>query len=321
MDKVPPPSTTTHPETLWLVQSVPVALIMVGLLIVLFVLRTHGRLVILAIASRRAERTRTALPADLVPDPALIWTPPTVPADRFLGITAMTALIVLGIGGRWISPFIALLLSVPTTLLVAWGVIRVGEHRYVARLDGALTAAVGRLSALLRGGNSLRQALTTLLADMPEGPLKGEWRYLLERQGVPLQRRDSIATPQEVIGALAVQTPSRRHGVLLSHLTVAAGQPQDVLVARVAAAYEALQASERRRQEALTELAQMRYSGLAVGGAGVIMELYLAGTQWDRVVVAYTSPFGIVAAPVVIGALILPIVGGLLLSRADDVEY
>jgi hypothetical protein len=124
-----------------------------------------------------------------------------------------------------------------------------------------------------------------------------------------------------VVAALAAQTASHRHSTLLSHLSVAVGQPQDALARRCDAAYAALQASDRRRDEASTELAQMRYSGVAVGLAGLAMAAYLGATQWERVVAAYSTPLGAVVGSVVALALALPIVGGVLLARADDVDY
>jgi hypothetical protein len=89
----------------------------------------------------------------------------------------------------------------------------------------------------------------------------------------------------------------------------------------VQAAYTALHAAEQRRSQASTELSQMRYSGMAIGGAGLFMASYLALTQWERFVAAYTGPLGIVAGPIVGLVLLAPFVGGFLLSRADDLDY
>jgi hypothetical protein len=209
----------------------------------------------------------------------------------------------------------------PLTALLVWAAVVACERRYAATLDRQLTAAVGRLSALLQSGNGFRQAVDKLVATMDNGPLRHEWRFLLERQGAPLAAQDGIATAQQVVVALSAQTPSRRHATFLNHLAVAVGQPHDVLKTRVAGAYQALQASERRKEEAATELAQMRYSGVAIGLAGSFMALYLVVTQWERVVVAYSSPVGPAAAVVVLGALLLPIAGGYWLAQAEDLDY
>jgi len=220
------------------------------------------------------------------------------------------------IGSLWLA-----LAAAPAAAALA---VRVGfalaKRRYNRRLERDLTPAVGRLSALLGGGLGLRSALERLLSDMTGGPLHDEWSWLLRQQGAPLAD-GSIATMRQVIAALATQTSTARHATLLNHLAVAADQPQDLQARRCAAAYAALQASERRREEALTELAQMRYSGLAVGGAGVLMAVYLIATQWERVLIAYSTPIGIAFAVIVVLALLAPIVGGIWFSRVEDVEY
>jgi len=197
----------------------------------------------------------------------------------------------------------------------------VARGRYVTALERDLTPTIGRLSALLRSGNSLRPSLIKLLTEMPPGPIHAEWSFIVDRIGTPLINQDGIATPAQVVEALAVQTPSRRHATFLNHLTVAVGQSQDLLITRVTAAYDAIQVSDRRREEALTELSQMRYSGLAVGFAGIGLAAYLSWSQWDQVVIAYGSPEGMLFGLLVVTALALPIVGGALLSRAEDVDY
>lgn len=311
----------TAPETAWLVNVVPLALTVAVLLVIVFVLRDRLMSLLIALQVRRASSARKELPPNLIPDSALYWTPPAISAPHFLAAGTIASLLLL-IGLSLVTPmFVALILAIPAVALIVWVMMRYFESRYVAEIDKALTAAVGRMSAMLRSGNSYRQMLEKLLADMDDGPLKTEWRFLLERQGTPLAEREGIATAQQVAAALAAQTPSRRHATFLNHLAVAVSQPQDVLVTRVASAYEALQSSDRRREEALTELAQMRYSGLVVGLAGFGMAIYLILTQWPRAVAAYSTPLGMVVAVIVCSALILPIVGGMLLARADDVDY
>ncbi len=311
----------TNPETAWLVNVVPVALTIAALLLLVFILRTNlSQLLIIQDTTRAAQR-RATLPPGMVPDVALFFTPPTTPIGRVLSIIAVGVVVVLLLLGLLMPMFVALIAAAPLTALLAWALIGIFERRYVTALEHDLTASVGRLSVLLRAGNGLRQAVEKVLADETPSPLTGEWSFLIARQGVPLQATDGIATAPQVVAALAAQTPSRRHATFLDHLSVAAEQPLDVLVLRVASAYDALQSSERRRQEALTELAQMRYSGMAVGLAGMAMALYLAATQWDRVREAYTTPLGMIVGVVVVGSLLMPIVGGMLLSQADDVDY
>jgi hypothetical protein len=312
--------TLTHPETAWLTAIVAPALVAAASLCIALLLRGRLALLLGEMQARRAARPLSTLPPALRPDPALVWAPPTIePARLLLVCAASTA--ALGAALCLIAPaFLAVALSVPGSALLIWGLGRAAEQRYVAQLDRDLTAAVGRLSAMLRSGSGFRVALERLAADMPAGPLREEWAYLLDRQGAPLAG-GGIATPQQVVAALATQTPSPRHGALLDHLSVAVGQPQDVLSRRCAAAYAALQSSDRRREEAFTELAQMRYSGVAVGLAGVVMATYLLWSQWERVVLAYSSPLGAAVGATVLIALLLPIAGGLLLARVEDIDY
>jgi Flp pilus assembly protein TadB len=311
----------TSPETAWLVSLVPVALTIASILIVVFVLRRPLLEALAGLNSRRAGEQRASLPEALIPDPSLIFIPPATPPHTVLAMGAAVACLLSG-GLIFTAPvLLALLLAGPATALLVWALMRWYEVRYVDAVERDLTAAVGRLSAMLRSGNSFRISLTRILADMSDGPLKAEWSFLVERAGVPLVNREGIATNDQLVAALAVQTPSRRHATFLNHLSVAVSQPHDVLVTRVISAYDALQSSDRRREEAVTELAQMRYSGLAVGMAGLVMALYLAWTQWDRVTVAYATPLGVVVGVIVVFALLLPIGGGIVLARADDVDY
>ncbi len=65
----------------------------------------------------------------------------------------------------------------------------------------------------------------------------------------------------------------------------------------------------------------MRYSGIAIGCAGLFMALYLALTQWPRFVAAYTGPLGPIAGSIVGAVLAAPFIGGFLLARAEELEY
>jgi Flp pilus assembly protein TadB len=311
---------TTHPATAWLVVALPAALSAAIFLIVIGLLRRPLALALAQSQQRRATAARGRLPAALRPDPALVYTPEPADPARLLAIAAGAGALTAGLIGLFAAPMLAIGLSVALTMLLAWGLYQVAARRYTAQLDRDLTAAVGRLSAMLRAGSGFRPALERVLADLPASPLREEWSFLLTRQGVPLEG-GGIATPQHVVAALAVQTASRRHATLLNHLSVAVGQPQDVLSRRCAAAYEALQASDRRRDEALTELAQVRYSGLAVGLAGILMALYLTVTQWERVLIAYATPLGALVGVLVLTSLLLPIGGGMVLAQVNDVDY
>jgi len=315
----PDPQLMTHPESAWLVTLTTPALAAAMVLVTALLLR-RPLLRLAAGARSRAGRSHNRHGVPAGPDPALGWVPDTIAPERLVALCLGLAL-VLAIGLALVAPLgLALLLGAPLTILAGWGLLAVAERRYATRLDAELPAALGRLSALLKGGTSLRPALERIVAELPPGPLRAEWSFLITRQGTPLGG-GAIATPQQVLMALADQTPSRRHATLLNHLGAAVPQPLDVLTRRCEAAYAALQAAERRRDEVATELAQVRYSGLAVGMAGIGMAAYLAWSQWERVVAAYSTPLGALVGLLVLGALCLPIAGGLLLARVDDIDY
>jgi hypothetical protein len=311
-------ASTTHPATAWLIAATPPALVAASVLVAALLLR--GRLALALSIAQAGMATRRWGGTSPRPDPALVWTPTTIEPGRAVAICAGAVAVVATALSLAAPIFLALALAAPLAAALIWALLAIAEARYVARLDRDLTAAIGRMSALLKSGSGFRAALERVLADMPPGPLRDEWGYLLTRQGANTAS-GGIATPQQVVVALAEQTRSARQATLLSHLSVAVGQPQDVLARRCEAAYAAMQASDRRREEAITELAQMRYSGVAVGLAGIAMAAYLTLTQWERVVAAYSTPLGSAVGAVVIAALALPIIGGVLLARATDVDY
>ncbi|WP_129632686.1 type II secretion system F family protein [Candidatus Oscillochloris fontis] len=304
---------TTHPGSAWLISAVPSALLLAIMLLVLVVLRGQLVAALRQIQARMVGRSTTI-------DPALLWLPTLIDPGRVALLVSAALLGVAGILGLVLPLPLALLLALPATAALLGAGLAYAKARYIHALDRDLTAAVGRLSALLKSGSGFRIAIERILRDMPSSPLRDEWAYLLTRQGANLNS-GGIATPQQVVVALGLQTLSQRHATLLSHLSVAVAQPQDVLARRCEAAYNAIQDSDRRREEAATELAQMRYSGIAVGLAGILMAIYLTFTQWERVLIAYQTPLGLIVGVLVVSALLLPIIGGFVLARADDVDY
>jgi hypothetical protein len=308
-------ATLTHPESAWLALSTPIFLTIAGLLVLGLLLHSGlgtGLVV-------RITRLMTRAPSFPI-EAALIWLPPVVSETQFLTICLACALIVLLALMKAMPLFLALLAAGPVTAGLIYLAQRILEGRYRNQLDKHLVAAVGRLGAQLRGGQGIHGALAKVVLPMSEGPLKREWQFIIDRMGVPLEG-GSLATPQQVVAALAAQTPSSRHASFLQHLEVALGQTFDVLVRRVDAAYGALQHSEQRASQASTELSQMRYSGLAVGGAGLFMAAYLFFTQSARMARAYSGSLGMIAAVIVIAALISPLIAGVLLSQAEDMDY
>jgi hypothetical protein len=305
----------THPETAWLALSVPLWITVATILLFSLLLRGKLRAALHTYLVGRAAKNHS----DLLPT-ALLWTPPIATEGQLLIFCLAAALLVLIALHMVIPLFIALLLAGPATALLLWLLLWLREQQYKTALDRALPAAVGRLGTQLRSGSGIQPALEKVVADLPDGPLKAEWSYIIEHFGAPLPG-GSLATPQQVVAALAAQTPSPRQAALLGHMEVALGQTHDVLIKRVQAAYTALHAAEQRRSSAATELAQMRYSGIAIGLAGVGMASYLALTQWKRFTLAYQGPIGLIAGIIVGSVLLMPFVGGFLLSRTDDVDY
>ena len=310
-----PTQPITHPETAWLANMVPLCLTVGTILLFTLLLQGQLRAALHALLIQRAGADHAA-PVDA----PLLWTPPITSASRLLASCLLATLLILSALSAIVPLFVALVLAGPATALVIWLLLRVQEQRYIGALDRALPAAVGRLGAQLRSGSGIQPALHKVVTDLPPGPLKAEWQSIIARFGAPLTG-GALATPQQVVAALAAQTPSRRHATLLGHLEVALGQTHDVLVRRVQAAYLALHAAEQRRSQASTELSQMRYSGFAIGFAGVGMAAYLALTQWERFIAAYTGPLGLIAGVIVGAVLAAPFVGGVLLSRADELDY
>ena len=304
-----------------IVSLVPTLLILLVIPLTMFLLRIPISQLIDQTMRLRAQARNATLPAPLRADPALTFTGTLLaPTELLRGASLITTLVSAGVS-LTSSPILALLLFPALLMLMIALLLLVAQRRYVTILERDLTPSIGRLSALLRSGNSLRPSLIKLLTEMPQGPIQSEWSFIVDRIGTPLINQDGIATPTQVVEALSVQTPSRRHATFLNHLAVAVGQSQDLLITRVTAASDAIQVSDRRREEALTELSQMRYSGWAVGLAGIGLAAYLSWSQWGQVVIAYSSPEGMLFGLLVIVSLALPIVGGALLSRAEDVDY
>lgn len=315
----PPPSLpetlVTHPETAWLVDSVPLWAAMATILLFTLLLRGRLRTALHTMLTRRAAQRQTG-PVEVT----LFWSPPIVTEQQLLLLCLAAVLIVLLLLSRIAPLFIALLLSGPAVAGITWLLLWMREQKYIDKLDRALPATVGRLVAQLKSGNGIQPALEALIVDMPAGPLHSEWEFLLAKLGAPLAggRR---ATPDQVVGALAAQTPSRRHATFLRHVEVALGQTQDVLILRCQAAYRGMHADEQRRSQASTELAMMRYSGIMITLAGATMALYMALTYWSRFAAAYQGTLGTVVGLVVLTLIIQPTLVGYWLSRSELFEY
>jgi Flp pilus assembly protein TadB len=306
---------TTHPETVWLAEVPPLATTIAAILVLTLLM--HSRLGAALDAYLAQRLTRPG--ADLL-DPALRWRPPVIAASRLLAICVVAALMILIAVSRIGPLLVAVVLAGPATALIIWALLWFEEQRYATRIDAALPATVGRLEAQLHTGSGLQPAIEKVIADMPASPLKAEWSWFLERLGQPLAT-GSLATATTVCAALRAQTPSRRHATFLSHLEIAIDQPHASLVQRVRAAYEAMQASDRRASMLATELAQMRNTGIALFLINVGITLYLLIVQHERFLTAYRSEMGVFVGAVLALIVSAPLIGGYLLGRAEDVTY
>lgn len=317
----PPTLTLTHPEAAWLALSFPLWLSVFLVLGLALALRGPlGQLPRWALARRaQAMRDRTGR-GDIPIDPALRFIPEALAPQHMLALCLAVVVACLVALSLLAPTFLALALALPLSALLLWGLLWVAERRYAGRIDRALPAAVGRLAMQLRAGDSFTVALEKVTRDLDAGPLRDEWAFARDALNRPLES-GYLATAPEAVAALGAQTPSLRHSAFLGHLEVALRQPQDAQVSRVSAAYDALLEAEQRRSGALTELAQMRYSGFAIGGAALFMFGYLALTQQERFAAAYSGPLGPLAGAIVGLALALPFVGGVLLARVEDLDY
>ncbi len=309
---VPP---VTHPETAWLADLVPLAATIAAILAFTLIFRSRLGMALDAYLARRFSHAGSEQI-----DPALRWHPPIVTAPRMLTLCLVAMLAILVILSL-IGPLLAaIVLAGPLTALLVWLLLWIEERRYVAGLDAALPAAVGRLEAQLRSGSGVQPAIEKVIADAPDGPLRAEWAWFLGRLGQPLDG-GSLATATTVCAALLAQTPAPRHATLLGHLEIAIEQPHATLVQRVRAAFEAMQAADRRASTLKTELAQMRNTGVALFLINVGITLYLFVVQHERFLIAYSNGLGVIVGAVLALVICAPLLGGYLLGRVDDIEY
>ena len=300
----------------WLVNSAPLWLLLATILFGTLLLRGRLAFLLRDVIDRRAAKARPAHT-----ETSLHWNPPATTPTALLVGGVVSLLVVSAVTTLLVSVFAALVVAPFVMIVMVWAMLRVSDGRYQKQLDEELPAAVGKLASSLRANEGLQGSIKRVIRDLPEtSPLRAEWTFLIERQGSPLEGGGMAGIPQ-VVAALLEQTPSERHRTFLGHLESVLNQDQTVILARINEAYAALNAAKQRESNARTQLSQMMYSGLAIGGAGVFMAVYLALTQWERFILAYSGPLGLVVGVLVAGALAAPIIGGVVLSRADDLDY
>jgi len=308
------PAPQTHAFTAALMQAVPLWLTAVGIVVLSVALRGP----LLAFMAQLVDR-HTAHGRVRAVDEALLWTPPIVSPTRLLISTVAALLLLLVVTHRVVPLFVTLLLAGPVLVLLVWALLLVRERQYVHALDRSLPSAISRLAAQLRGGAGFQPALARVLQDLPPGPLASEWTFLATQIFVPLCGGNR-ATPDMVVAALATQTPSVRHRMVLGHLEVALGQTHDVQLTRLTELADALFAAERSRSQAMTELSQIRQSGALITAVTLALSAYLLVTQPERVRAAYVGLSGMVVAVVVLAFSFGPLIAGMLLARVDDQE-
>lgn len=307
-----------HPEVSWWVLSVPMWLTIATVLLGILLLRARIGAALHSLLVRWAMRHD-----HIAADPNMRWTPPVIQVEQLFVIMAISLLGVLlallQLGGM----FPALLLAAPAMTLIMYSLLWFQEARYIDQLDHALPAATARLAAQLAAGGeqgSFQGALKLIVEDLPAGPLRAEWQFLIDHIGTPLQNT-MPATPQMVVGALAAQTPSSRHRSLLGHVEMGLEQTKKALMLRMQKAAETLHVDEQRRSEAKTELSHMRVTGFVVGLAALGLHLFLLVAQTERFFLAFQNPLGKVVGVLVVVVALTPIVAGILLARSDDIDY
>jgi hypothetical protein len=300
--------------SLWLVSGVPVWITLATMLLAALMQRVRLLQALRVLVARRYQR---------VTDPAWRlrhWHPAVVGAERLLAQMVLGAVLVVLLASRLAPLELALVLSGPTAALVAWAGLLLAERRYVADIDRRLPGAVLRLGIQLRAGQTLARALQAIAADLEDGPLADEWRVLSALWSAPASSVESL-TPSGALAFVAARTPSLRHRTLLGALAMVIDAPHTRIVRQVEAAGAALEAAERRRGTIVTELAQMRYSGIVVTMAGMAMVVYLVATQGERVARAYAGPGGALIGVVLAMVLCAPTVLGVWMARVEDAMY
>jgi Flp pilus assembly protein TadB len=250
--------------------------------------------------------------------------PPDLLTPAQLWLLAVGSLITaLVVASTWVSVVVALVVAPLVMVVGLVGGLWMREQRVIAQIDATLPDAVGRLEIQVRGGLSLQQALRRVLVDMPvDHPLTREWRWMDQTIGATLPS-GALATDADAVAALLEQTPSRVHQGFLRHLDMVLRDQttHDKLLKRLAAAYTALKAAQQRRSKAQTELAQMKYSGVAISLAGSGMVLYLGLTQAERFQHAFRGVIGSIVGGIILLALLAPLVGGWVMAQVDLMDY
>lgn len=307
----------THEETAWMT-NLPfvsiLALLLLGLAALAntrFGLAAVRLLDVRRIPLHRAPRTTIMT--------ELVYAPDVVRPDLLAFVTLTGMAIGAVVGAATANIALSIVAAAATGGLSVALTLYAAEQRYIASIDRMLVQAVGRLATQMRAGQGFSVALETIVAQLPESPLKQEWTWLLRTVGTPIS--SGIASDVIVCRALAAQTPSKRHASFLVHLETALQSSHQECTRMIGAAYDAMVKSQKMRADMDAELAQMRNSGIVLFLANALIVAYLAIVQWTRFVTAYSSEFGLVVGPIIAAATLAPLIGGYFLGKFEDVAY
>lgn len=311
--------TLTHPERAGIVLAGPLLLTIAAILLVTLLGHTALRRALAALIVR-TTLTQQGRSTPIVP--ALIYTPPIITDAQLLAVALGVAIGSIAILSFIAPLLLAIVLAAPAVAAAIWLSLVIAEQRYVAALNASLVDAIGRLAAKMAAANGFQVALRAVVADMPPGPLQQEWSFLATRIGTSVGVL-RVATDTDVVSALLAQTPSPRHATFLGHLEAALGQSGDVQVTRLNHAYAALNAAERQKSTARTEMAEQRNNSIFIGLSSLVLTIYLFVQQGPRALTAYTAygALSTIMAVLIFSAPIISIAAGILLSRMDDGEY
>lgn len=305
----------THAETAWTVNLPIVAVVAIASIMAYALAMTRMGIVGARILDwhRSITKRRPGAPIEL------IYRPDIMPPHVLTAMSLIAMIIGAAIGSLIGSIAVSLAAAAILTGLTIAASIAIAEQRYIQRLESALPQQVGRLAVQMRAGQGFNVALETVVADLSDGPLKREWRWVLDTIGSPTS--SGLATDSHVCGALARQTPSRRHAAFMVHLEAALRAAHQERTRMIEAAYDSMMKSQQRMSLISAELAQMRNSGVVLFLANIVIIGYLAVVQTSRFVAAYASEFGIIVGPLIAAVMLAPLIGGHVLSRFDDVMY
>ena len=269
--------------------------------------------------TRRHRERATGVPTDphglVVPLPALDMISVLLGGmGSGIGLTLLLA---------WLLPApLALMLCFPLTLGATLGLLALLDGRARRRLDDQVVDAAARVAAAMTSGATLNQALRHTADAMP-APLATPWRWMVDRAGsqVPDGHGGMRTVPMaETAEAVAAQVAAPLLIKFLQHVAAATALPQPQAQDRMTAASIALGDSRLRIAQIKAKLTHSRVSGLIILGVGVSIAVFLYSImpkQWEA---AFSGPYGVLGATVILLLFSCPVFGIVLLSRMPSID-